>query len=89
MSKSRIPQKKKLLEYLRTHTCSRWMASEALNLPIQNVTWYARQLEKDGRLWGVRRDKCAISGRIVWFISSNPNLKDTSQLSLFGGGDYD
>ena len=85
----RHSQKVQLYQFLRRNSCSRWMAAERLGIPLQSVTRYVGQLLKEGRLWNVKRGKCAISGRMVWFISANPELRNTSQLDLFEGGDYD
>ena len=89
MSKGDLAQTKRLYEFWMQNITSRWMASDALNIPLQSVCRYAAKLEQSNRLWPIKRDRCQISGREVWFVSCNPDHRDRSQLSLFDNGGSD
>lgn len=89
MERSNLIQKQKVYSFLLHNSCSRWMVAEGLDIPLQNVCRYVDELRTQGRLWVVKKAVCSISGRFVEFVSCNPDLRDKSQLQLFGGGQGD
>lgn len=75
----------KIREYLKENTASRYMAAVATNIPIQNVCRYVGMLLSDNAIAVIRKDKCAISGEWVEFLTTDPALfPKSNQLSLFG-----
>jgi hypothetical protein len=75
----------RIREYLKENTTSRYMAAVATDIPLQNVCRYVGMLFSDNAIAVIRKDKCAISGEWVEFLSTNPALfPKSNQLSLFG-----
>jgi hypothetical protein len=83
-----IAQFKRINEYFKNKTASRFMAAVENDIPIQNVCRYADNLLKSANMAVVKKDRCAISKRLVQFLSTNPALFPRSnQLNLFGHED--
>lgn len=82
-SKKRDAQRRKLYAYLKRHTVSRWMAAQALNIPLQSVCWAVREFRQADAVAVVRKDKCTISGEWVEYITTDPdNFPKSDQLKL-------
>lgn len=78
-------QEKIVFEYLLCHVASASMVTLATGVPQKCVTRYKRNYEQAGRLQQIKRDRCQITGRTVWYISTNKDLfsKTSPQLTLF------
>jgi hypothetical protein len=75
----------RIREYFKTKTASRYMAAVETDIPIQNVCRYVGMLFSDNAIAVIRKDKCAISGEWVEFLTTDPALfPKSNQLSLFG-----
>lgn len=82
-SKRREAQRRKLHAYLKRHTVSRWMAAEALGIPLQSVCWAVGQFRKADAVAVVKKGKCAISGEWVEYITTDPDkFPKSDQLKL-------
>lgn len=82
-SKKRQAQARKLYAYLRQHTVGRWMAAEAVGMPLQSVCWAIRDLRNADAVAVVRKDKCAISGEWVEYLTTDPDkFPKSNQLKL-------
>ena len=77
--------------YLLEHVASCTMVHKATGLDQKNCTRYKRDLEKANLLWEVYEKPCRFTGRMVNWITTNPELcqnKCNRQLSfLFDGGE--
>lgn len=71
-------------EYFKVKTASRYMVAIETQVPIQNVCRYVDMLKSNNSIALVRKDYCRISGELVEFLSTNPELfpKD-SQLKIW------
>ena len=78
-------QKKIVFDYLLLHVASASMVTDATGVPQKNVTRYKRNYEQDGKLQQIKKDRCKITGRYVWYLTTNKDLfpKISLQLSLF------
>ncbi len=82
-----FPNRSQLLivfEYLKDHTATASMVSEATGIPQKCITWYKRHLEKSGKLWEVRKKRCQITGRQAWYLTTDQRkAPKNDQLNLF------
>ena len=78
-------QEKIVFDYLLTHVASASMVTDATGVPQKCVTRYKRKLERMGLLKQIKRDRCKITGRMVWYLTTNKDLfsKRTLQLTMF------
>ncbi len=78
-------QEKIVFDYLLLHVASASMVTDATGVPQKCITRYKRNYEKDGRLVQLKKDRCKITGRKVWYLTTNKNLfpKKPTQLTLF------
>lgn len=78
-------QEKIVFDYLLLHVASASMVTDATGIPQKCITRYKRNYEKDGRLVQIKKDRCKITGRKVWFLTTNKELFPTTtpQLTLF------
>ena len=77
-------QLKVLEQYFKENTVSRYMAAIDTGIPIQNVCRYIAMLYDMDLIAVIRKDKCQISGEIVQFLSTNPELfPNDNQLKLW------
>lgn len=67
-------QKKRFYNYLKKHLSSCTMVSKALRIEQKCLTRYKRQFEKCGILWQAKKDRCKHTNRIVWYLTTNPEL---------------
>lgn len=78
-------QLKRCEQYFKHHTATRYMASKATGIPIQNICRYCATLMKSNRMEVVRFGKCEVS-KIdkVQFLTANPDkFLSQQQLSLW------
>ena len=78
-------QEKIVFDYLLLHVASASMVTDATGVPQKNITRYKRNFEDAGRLQQIKKDRCKITGRYVWYLTTNKDLflKTSSQLTLF------
>ncbi len=78
-------QEKIVFDYLQTHVASASMVTDATGVPQKCVTRYKRKLERMGLLKQIKRERCKITGRNVWYLTTNKGLfpKYSLQLTLF------
>ena len=77
-------QLQKLESHYLRNTTSRYMASVATGIPLQNVCRYVDMLFKSESIQVIRKDKCLISGEWVEFLSCDAKLfVKSTQLNLF------
>lgn len=67
-------QKKRFYNYLKKNLCSCTMVSKALRIEQKCLTRYKREFEKCGILWQAKKGKCMHTNRIVWYLTTNPEL---------------
>jgi hypothetical protein len=67
-------QEKVVYDYLLMHVASASMVTDATGVPQKCVTRYKRNYEQAGRLQQIRKDRCKITGRNVWYITTNRDL---------------
>ena len=67
-------QYERIEDFLRDNTASRYMAAIDTGIPIQNVCRYVDMMSKRDLIAVIRKDKCAISGEMVEFLSTNPDI---------------
>jgi hypothetical protein len=68
--------------------------SAAVDLPIEAICRYKRTLEKEGKLWRVKKVDCPFTGHPAWTLTTDPKKApslepkpgDSFQLELFGNG---
>jgi hypothetical protein len=83
-SKRHRAQKLRFRNYLGKHSASCSMVSNALKIPQKNCTRYKRKLEENHQLWQVKKAQCKVTGRMVWYLTTNPDLQPSkNQLTLF------
>lgn len=79
-----LPQLNRFYEYLKTETVTATMAAVILGIPQKNICRYKRSLEKEGRLWETKFDRCPVTGFEAWYLTTNPENKvPNNQLDLF------
>ena len=78
-------QEKIVFDYLLLHVASASMVTDATGVPQKNITRYKRTFEDAGRLQQIKKDRCKITGRYVWYLTTNKDLfpKIPTQLTLF------
>jgi len=77
-------QLKKVREYLRQTTASRYMAAIDTGIPIQNICRHVEMLKSTNSIAVVRKDYCRITGELVEYLSTNPdNFPKDLQLCLW------
>jgi len=72
-----------IFELLKQHTATASMVSEATGIKQKNITRYKRDLEKAGLLWEVYKSHCKVTGNKAYYLTTNPNNIQVSQLNLF------
>lgn len=61
--------------YLTQYNASATMCATALNIYRPNLTRYKQMLEDDGVLFVTHKAPCKETGRMVCYLSCNPDLK--------------
>lgn len=72
--KKYLGQYRTIRKYFFNKTASRFMASVATGIPLQNVCRYVATLRDLKQIAVIRKDLCRISGEKVEFLSTNPEL---------------
>lgn len=70
----RRTQLKTIFEFLKEHTATASMASNATGIPQKNITRYKRDLEKQGLLYEVKKGICKYTGFKAWYLTTNKEL---------------
>ena len=84
MENKHISQIKKVAEYWKKNTASRYMVAMATDIPIQNICRYVDMLKASNSIVIVKKDYCAISRELVEYLSTNERLfHKQNQLKLF------
>lgn len=65
-------QLKTIFHYLKSHTATASMVSEATGIPQKSICRYKRDLEKRGLLYEVEKKLCKLTGFRAWYLSTNP-----------------
>ena len=65
-------QFKRIEAYLSENTASRYMAAINTGVPIQNVCRFVCEMFKRGLIAVICKDRCAITGMVVEYLSTNP-----------------
>ena len=82
--KNSYTQKKTIFEYLKKHTATASMITEATGIPQKCITRYKRDFEKVGLLYEVAKKHCKQTGFRAWYLTTNPDLfPKSNQLNLF------
>lgn len=69
--------------YLFRNVCTVAMASKALSISEKNLCRHKATLEKAGRIFIVKREKCEHTGFLANYLSTNPIHAPQSQMKLF------
>lgn len=67
-------QKKTIFEYLKHHTATASMVTNATGIPQKSICRYKRDLEKQGLLYEVEKRFCKSTGFRAWYLTTNPEL---------------
>lgn len=80
-----ISQLKTVYRYLTSNTATASMVSDATGIQQKNITRYKRDLENWGHLKQIKKDRCSVTGRRAWYLTTNKELFITTgiQYSLF------
>jgi len=82
-NKSSIAQKKKILAKLIEQPASRRMVGEMTEVYSGSVCWSVSDLINSNYCFVLKKAHCEISGRLVEYLSCDPNLKpQNNQLSI-------
>lgn len=65
----------KVREYLTKHQASATMVATALNIYRPNISRYCSMLREDGLIFYTHKAPCKETGRTVWYLSCNPELR--------------
>ena len=77
-------QKKTILEYLKHHTATASMVTDATGIVQKSICRYKRDLEKQGLLHEVEKRLCKSTGFSAWYLSTSPELfPKSNQLKMF------
>jgi predicted transcriptional regulator len=71
-------QQKTIFHYLKEHTATATMVSDATGIPQKSICRYKRDLEKNGLLIEVERKLCKKTGFRAWYLSTNKELFNKS-----------
>ena len=64
-------QKNAIFLYLKEHTATASMVSDATGIPHKNICRYKRDLEIAGRLWEIEKKSCKITGFKAWYLTTD------------------
>ncbi len=77
-------QRERFFEFLKEKPVSCSMAEAETGIHQKCLTRYKRQLESANRLWVAFEAKCKITGRLVQYITTNPEFNPSNnQLNIF------
>lgn len=75
------PQKKTIFEYLKHHTATASMVTNATGIAQKSICRYKRDFEKQGLLYEVEKRFCKLTGFRAWYLTTNPDLFPKSNKS--------
>jgi len=67
-------QKVTIFQYLKYHTATASMVSDATGVPQKSITRYKRDLEKQNLIYEVVKKHCKLTGFRAWYLTTNPDL---------------
>lgn len=67
-------QKKTIFQYLKVHTATASMITEATGIPQKNICRFKRDLEKVGLLAETERKLCKVTSFKAWYLTTNKDL---------------
>ena len=77
-------QKKTIFEYLKQHTATASMVTEATGVPQKSICRYKRDLEKQGLLYEIVKTHCYFTVFRACYLTTNPELfPKSNQLKMF------
>lgn len=79
-------QLKTIFHYLQKHTATASMVSQATGIPQKSICRYKRDLEKRGLLCEVRKGICELTKFRAWYLSTNQDKVQKSNLKKLGNG---
>lgn len=83
-SNSHLNQLQTIFQYLKKHTATASMVTDATGVPQKCICRYKRDLEKAGRLWETAKTTCKKTGFKAWYLTTDENKAPfNSQLNLF------
>lgn len=77
-------QKSKVFLYLKLHTATATMVTEATGVPQKNVTRFKREFEKQGLLRELYKGLCKITKYRASYLSTNSKLFSLSNFKKSG-----
>ena len=77
-------QKKTIFQYLKYHTATASMVTDATGVPQKSICRYKRDLEKQNLLCELFKTACKLTGFKAWYLTTNPDLfPKSNQLKMF------
>ena len=77
-------QLKVIFQYLQENTATASMVCAATGIPQKSFCRRKRDLEKAGRLWEVVKERCAVTGRKAWYLTTDADkVPNNNQLKIF------
>ena len=82
---SHFTQLQTIFQYLKEHTATASMVTDATGVPQKCICRYKRDLETAGRLWETVKTKCKKTGCKAWYLTTDESKAPISspQLNLF------
>lgn len=75
-------QLKTIFNYLQRNTATASMVTNATGIPQKCITRYKRDLEEQGLLHELKKEKCKYTGFQAWYLTTNKNLFPKNRLNL-------
>ena len=76
-------QKQTIFEYLKEHTATASMITEATGIPQKSICRYKRDFEKIGLLYEIAKKHCKVTGFRAWYLTTNQDkMPKPDQLTL-------
>ena len=73
-----------IFNYLKKHTATASMVTDATGVDQKNICRYKRDLEKAGTLWEIEKKLCKHTGFKAWYLTTNPKKAPyNNQLQMF------
>ena len=72
-NKGKSTQVKTIFLYLKENIATASMISAATGIPQKNICRYKRDLEDAEKLWEVRKGLCKHTGRLAWYLTTDPD----------------
>lgn len=74
-SKKYKSQKSIVKQFLSDKTATASMVEVATGIHQKCITWIKVDLQQNGHLWEVEKKHCKVTGRLAWYITTDPSLK--------------